>query len=204
MKPTKKDRIINAAMWLSTMFIGLFLFANTVCCVREYIRDKTTIIIKKDNNFAENRKVIFINNPSEFSCNVDFEQCKYNVPTQDLGDWNKLFGFTFLKIETKNPVHVDSARWGWRCINGRIEITPYCYVNGLIIKDKKIFEIKNKTDLAIKIRDLSYDFYIDGELVYSEKFTHKNKKAMVEWPYFGGNNKASNDIVISFFELKII
>lgn len=178
------------------------MFLSIVCCVREYVKDKKTFIIKKGSNFSENKKR-FVNKISEFSCKVDFEQYKYEVPKSDIYDWNKLFGFSFLRLEAKNPVHEDSARWGWRWLNDKIEITPYCYVDSQIIKDKKVFVIENKTDLAIKVRESFYDFYIDNQLVHSEKFNHNKRKVLIERPYFGGNNKAPNDIIISFLNLTI-
>lgn len=49
--------------------------------------------------------------------------CKYDIG-EDQGDINKLFGVGYWFH------HRNSARIGWRYMDGRIEIMYYCYVNG--------------------------------------------------------------------------
>lgn len=136
------------------------------------------------------------------------KDCAYRLD-ENYDQVNKLYGFS------EGFHHWNSARFGWRCIDGEnIEILAYCYVNGeRIIKpmmkcktDSWIFcNLQNKEDKYIfktlDIKNNGFVIYVDK----SKKKSYYNLfKAFIYklFPYFGGKIVAPKDMKIFMVKLK--
>lgn len=136
------------------------------------------------------------------------KQCTYKL-SENYDQVNKLFGFS------EGFHHWNSARFGWRCVDGEtIEILAYCYVNGeRIIKpmmkckaDSWIFcNLQNKKDKYV-FRTL--DIKNNGFVVYINKSTKRSFYTLFKvfiyklFPYFGGKIPAPQDMKIFMVKLK--
>jgi hypothetical protein len=133
------------------------------------------------------------------------EQCLYNLYDEDQHDVNKLFGFSI------GFHHKNSFRFGWRPLldERKIEIVAYDYHDG----------IRQATMPITKVNiDMWYEYVLTYEPTYSrgtkyyvwdeksspitanaERSFYSNRKfglGYVLGTYFGGNEKAPQDIII--------
>lgn len=90
-------------------------------------------------------------------------------------DWNKLFGYS------RGFHHTNSVRIGWRWnpIKQKIEIAEYYYVD------------KRRVVIAINL-----DINLNEEYKYILRLDNGCKLGYMLFPYFGGNERAKNDITI--------
>ena len=171
-------------------------------CVSEVNREKKIYIIKQGNHFSDFSQT-FVKDISEYSANVIFDSSAiYQFGTET--SWNKLFGFAFFE-GLNNPVHEESARWVWRWNQGLLQLSPYCYVDGKVAKNKITITRQLNREIPLKITkyDNSYQFYVDNVLVHTETFTHKKKNGYLQRPYFGGERTAPHNVTIIFYNLTI-
>lgn len=152
-------------------------------------------IIRKNKHYSFHFPSFTLSNKFKQYTIKFFKSCLYSFGNADDNDVNKLVGYTFGMIP--NP-HKNSFRLGWNCINGRISLFSYAYINSeRIIRylcdldtDKSynviIYVIKNK--IRVSIDDEVY--YTGIDVSGLPNFGWKL------FPYFGGNNKAPHDILI--------
>jgi hypothetical protein len=136
----------------------------------------------------------FLGKSMEFEALFDKSAIYSSQQKSNQGDINKLYGFS----DCNSAHHVNSARFGWNCLNGRIAIFAYTYVE------------KNRESVFIKSVDLNtshkYKIEIDGS---KYKFTVDEKTVEMRrgcnssyatgyclFPYFGGDETAPHEIKI--------
>ena len=158
-------------------------------------------LIRKDHHSPRNRRIIF-QSSREFSIVCMFDKsCLYSFADSSARQAvNKIFGYSF-----GSNHHNNSFRIGWRCKDSLIEVLAYWYVKHerfdnllFIIKPGKRFFINakigcEKVVIKYKVADMlpeSIDVIFN-----SEKSILKNW-GYVNFPYFGGIQKAPNDMVI--------
>jgi len=138
------------------------------------------------------------------------DSCMFDLHDEDQWDVNKLFGFSI-----GHHQHGSSFRFGWRPIlsENKIEIVAYEYHDGFRMKTMPICRIKpnkwyrfrvgyypkinrthyvvmdTKTNKLIKDREI-YEFNNDINLA------RKSGLGYTLGVYFGGNEKAPQDIII--------
>jgi hypothetical protein len=127
------------------------------------------------------------------------ESCLYNIEDNDKYDINKLFGFS------RGWHHKNSARFGWNCIDGKINIYAYCYVDGER-KYKEVCSVNILTNYQMSINDFGsfYLFSVYSNRNINEVIIEKNKTTSFGYklyPYFGGNKKSPQKIKILMKEL---
>jgi hypothetical protein len=138
------------------------------------------------------RKVLFTNN------------CLYNINESQL-NINKLFGFSLLYH------HWESARFGWRAMDGKIELLAYIYNNRKRINewDYDILlarvDIDTLYNLSLEIKNNNYQFKIFdefGQLISIREYPCKSnmKFGYLLNPYFGGKVSAPHDMEIQMTE----
>jgi hypothetical protein len=129
--------------------------------------------------------------------------CLYEFPEtdEDIMDINKLFG-----ISTHWFHHTQSARIGWRCINGRtFQILTYTYNNKQRSTPVVLGEVEPDQLFTCSILDLGhfflYSFKAQGD---NAIFITKDRKdklffpiAYYLYPYFGGNEPAPHQMHIA-------
>lgn len=110
-------------------------------------------------------------------------------------DVNKLFGVSDGGFHTRN-----SARFGWRWVDGRLEVMAYTHLNGVFHFEKICdAEIGRVYSGSISLGD-AYSFSCtDGaqaHLVSMERWAPVKGSRYYLWPYFGGDESAPHDITV--------
>lgn len=124
------------------------------------------------------------------------KSCLYTPKDDDI---NKLYGFT----DCNSNVHDNSVRFGWRHNgSGTIEIFAYWYVDGLRGFSKMGETTPDATDqYEIWARDDKYTFRFNGTEFSVRRTKNCEKGLRIRlFPYFGGNERAPDNIVIFIYE----
>jgi hypothetical protein len=115
-------------------------------------------------------------------------------------DVNKLWGFS----EGFNNQY-NSARIGWRWLNGELQLFAYVYVNGTLLRDPisydppfiKSVQIGSEINCSIAISGSGYIFTVDGIVVQTTRGATGTKfRGYQQYPYFGGTLTAPHIINI--------
>jgi len=156
-------------------------------------------IIKKGTHYS-NETVFklknFFNTNNTLQYQVVFDDsCVYELPKEDQGDINKLFGFSIGFNHHKN-----SARFGWSYQDGKINLHAYIYDNG-VRKSKLIDKLNFNSSYLLTLTDLGEEWKFsveNGSNITELKMSklHDFEWGYKLWPYFGGNNPAPHDITI--------
>lgn len=149
--------------------------------------------IKKNRWFSSPRFFLFnfgILREGALHINFDFSpECFYDYP--DDNGWNKLFGFH------RGNVHGNSARIGWRCIDGKIVLSAYCYVKGVRTIEKITeYDIEQHNYATIYETEDSYFFQINGKSCHIAKPKSWYSFRFLSFPYFGGVSPAPHTMTI--------
>ena len=125
------------------------------------------------------------------------DSCMFDLKDEDQWDVNKLFGFSI------GMHHDTSFRFGWRPLlnNMTIEIVAYEYHEGWRLKTMPICEVElNKWyDFTISYNNKSKkSFYFVGDKCFTNnvKLQKNSGLGYTLGVYFGGNEKAPQDITI--------
>jgi len=105
-------------------------------------------------------------------------------------DVNKLWGFS----EGLNNQY-NSARIGWRWLNGQLQLFAYVYIKGTLLRDPvsydppfiKAVSIGSEVVCSIAVSGSNYIFTVDGVVVTTPRGTTATKfQGYQQYPYFGG------------------
>lgn len=110
-------------------------------------------------------------------------------------DINKLFGFS----DCNSIHHENSARFGWRWLEGNLEIHAYVYASGQRESELIGYVDLNKAyNYEIELAANAYVFTLEGFESVSLARTRKCQRGLYYklFPYFGGNETAPQDILI--------
>ncbi|MEP1033539.1 hypothetical protein [Ekhidna sp.] len=120
----------------------------------------------------------------------------YETQTQEnQHDINKLMGFA----DCNSNHHQNSARFGWRWLEGKLEIHAYAYVNGERRTELiGIVDLDQAFDYQLQLTNDHYVFYLQGyDLVKIERNAPCTRGLYyMLYPYFGGDETAPHDILI--------
>jgi hypothetical protein len=115
-------------------------------------------------------------------------------------DVNKLWGFSEGFSNQYN-----SARIGWRWLNGQLQLFAYVYVKGTLLRDPisydppfiKSVNIGSEVNCSIAISGSKYIFTVDGVVVQTARGTTSSTySGYQQYPYFGGTLTAPHLINI--------
>jgi hypothetical protein len=115
-------------------------------------------------------------------------------------DVNKLWGFSEGFSNQYN-----SARIGWRWLNGQLQLFAYVYVKGTLLRDPisydppfiKSVNIGSEVNCSIAISGSKYIFTVDGAVVQTARGTTSSTySGYQQYPYFGGTLTAPHLINI--------
>lgn len=167
-----------------------------------------TITISKGTHKSL-RPISHLVKPADMSKKINFmANCQYQIDLTNQPDWNKLFGYTIglLPAKGKSAVHYNSIRFGWRYLNGFLEVAPYWYSKG----DRHLAETDNLPvvklslgqyyDFKISRSGSTYTLSVNGPNAANKSWQIKNMAtAIFGWSlnfYFGGDCKAPQDISV--------
>lgn len=110
---------------------------------------------------------------------------------QNQDDINKLYGLS----DCGSFHQTNSARFGWRWYNDRLEILAYCYYNG---SRKWSFIGEAALNVfhegRIAFTDEAYVFRINGNSVEMPRACDGVRSGYLLYPYFGGDETAPHDV----------
>ena len=110
---------------------------------------------------------------------------------------NKLFGFSDCNTEHQQ----NSARFGWRWLNSKLEILTYCYNDSeRLMQYLTTLEIGTAYECSIKIKKENYFFSINGATAMVQRGCSESRLRYYLYPYFGGTENAPHDINIKIKE----
>lgn len=198
---------------LLLFFFAITLLSLATSCeqVEETINGEVdrTFIIKAGNHTAEDRPLTRLtNNKLEFECTFD-NSAKYTTKDpKNQTDINKLYGFS--DCGSSNH-HVNSARFGWRWYQDKLEIHAYVYEDETKQDDSDVADSKligtvdlNKTyRYSITISNDEYIFKLGNKPTVTMKrgCTGDSGDKTKLYPYFGGTEPAPQDITIAIKDL---
>lgn len=116
---------------------------------------------------------------------------------------NKIFGFTVGGL-LENSVHKNSFRYGWRIVDGKIEILSYVYIDG-----KREFKVLAKVlpNIHYELRlhrdssEVKFTVFQGGRLIATNNydFTNKYNYGYKCGLYYGGKPKAPHTLKIKIW-----
>jgi hypothetical protein len=183
-------------MWkfqlLFRLIVALSLGALVSGCYSE--EDGLTVYtIPKQAHYSVPRKIEAVTRlPLQFHVKFDSSAIYDN----DSDDINKLYGFT----DCNSTIHKNSARFGWRWHNDKLELWAYTYADGKrdyqFISDVPINEWLS---CRISCTEEFYYFEVDNSpwIVMKRGTTCETGMYLLSYPYFGGNLPAPHDITIA-------
>ena len=136
-----------------------------------------------------------------------FPSCTYRL-SENYDQVNKLYGFS------EGFHHWNSARIGWRCVDGEnIELLAYCYINGQRVI-KPMIKCKPETWVFCNIQNKNSKYVFKALTPNNQSITvsvDKDKKFSVYnlfklfmyklYPYFGGKIAAPHDMSLYIIKL---
>jgi hypothetical protein len=136
------------------------------------------------------------------------ENSRYELPSEDQADWNKLIGIASIRPQLKNPAHVDSIRIAWRYYQGEYQINYYQYVNGrrkfgnpirIATNNRYRFKIaREKNAYFLTVSDYVYNRNM--KLIHATELMHPPTRLQVVLPpYFGGDNPSPKEVAFGLF-----
>jgi len=110
-------------------------------------------------------------------------------------DINKLLGFS----DCNSHHHTHSARFGWRWLDGSLDIHAYAYVNGERITERiGIVELNQAYNYELSFSDRAYYFSLQGypTVTIPRVNTCNYGIYYMLFPYFGGDESAPHKVSI--------
>ncbi|PIB34738.1 hypothetical protein BFP72_04610 [Reichenbachiella sp. 5M10] len=177
---------------LLSIFV-LLLFS--VGCEQEWVEPYQTYTIKKGEHWSTYKQSSLLSDQLNFTVVFD-ESAMYKCEVaENQYDINKLLGFS----DCNSMHHENSARFGWCWTNDQLEIHAYCYVDG----ERKTeligaVRLNEPSNYSLEVTESQYIFKLDQ---YPSVSIDRGRVCNVGvyymlYPYFGGNEKAPQDISI--------
>lgn len=185
----KRNKFLNISMKI-ILLLGLLSFYG--CSKAETPIKKYTI---KQGGQYSNTPYQIVGNTVSYSVKFD-NTAIYKIDSINQYDINKLFGMS----ACNSLHHENSARFGWRYVNGQLEIHAYIY--DMTKRFSQIIDtvsINEWNNYKIVNTGKEYIFTLNNKVfVYVKSNECKSKYNIALWPYFGGNIKAPQDINFYF------
>jgi hypothetical protein len=168
--------------------ISLFLLSS---CNKKDDSGWTIFNIKEGSHSSSN--ALEFTNKSSWNFKFQFDSSAIYKTTDPINQWdvNKLIGLSDDGLHQKN-----SARFGWRWLNNKLELLAYTHYKGN-------FEFEKITDIEIGKEYIGtiqygdeYTFICDGKVVTMRRDKNVPANNYYLWPYFGGDETAPHDIKI--------
>jgi len=155
----------------------------------------TTYLIRKGNNFSDQTgfRSVTVNGTMNFMARFDQSAVYTTIDPVNQYDINKLWGFSEGFSNSFN-----SARVGWAYNNGALRLYGYVYAKG-VRHSREITTVAIGTDVSCSIRlsGSSYVFTVNGVSVSLPRGTTTTRASgLQQYPYFGGDERAPQDIRI--------
>lgn len=134
---------------------------------------------------------------SVITFDVVFDSTAIYTTNDPINQWdvNKLFGVSDGGLHIKN-----SARFGWRWVDGKLELMAFTHLNGLFYFEKITnIDIGKQYTCYLELGD-DYTFTCIGGAtpvtIRMKRWRNVSGSRYYLWPYFGGDETAPHDINI--------
>ena len=155
----------------------------------------TTYLIRKGNNFCDQSgfRSVTVNGAMNFMARFDHSAVYTTIDPVNQFDINKLWGFSEGLSNSFN-----SARVGWAYNNGALRLYGYVYAKG-VRYSREITTVSIGSDItcSIRLNGSSYIITANGVSVTLPRGTTTTRASgLQQYPYFGGDERAPQDIRI--------
>lgn len=163
----------------------------------------TTYTIPSGDHYSGIHFGLFTSTGMKFTAMFDNSAIYQTTSPADQDDINKLYGFT----DCFSLVHSNSARFGWRWYNDKLEIDAYTYVGGGDHISQTVGFVKpnESHDYSIQIQGAQYIFTLDNlpPVTMARGCTSANADGYRLYPYFGGTETAPHQVTIYIDETSL-
>lgn len=168
------------------------IIASLLLCSSAFAIDFT--IGKGDHYSTPLMKKMFRKSKMEFKATFNNTAIYDLNNTEDQQDTNKLFGFS----DCGGSHMENSARFGWRWWNNRLEIMAFTHKNGqFYYKYMASADLNRSYKYSIEISQNKYIFnFNDTQVEMDRGCTDESAKGYLLQPYFGGNQSAPERVTI--------
>ncbi|WP_205500920.1 hypothetical protein [Rufibacter psychrotolerans] len=161
--------------------------------------EEVTFVIRTGDHETTNPFKGLVTSRLAFQVTFDSTAIYQTKDPQNQADINKLFGMA----DCGSFHHQNSARFGWRWYNNRLELLAYSYVAG---KNTSTFitavDLKKPTVCELRLEDNKYVFKVGDKKVEQTRGCTGEGKGYQLYPYFGGDETAPHQINIKLKPLK--
>ena len=172
-----------------TLYIALLLFG----CEQPWDFNERYFIAK--GTHSSGIKAEFLQS-SVLGFYATFDSSAIYTSRTEVNQWdtNKLMGFA----DCNSYHHDNSARFGWRWLEGQLDIMVYAYVDGdRVIEKIGEARIGEPSYYEIQLTNSEYIFYFNNKTINVTRNNDCNKGGYyMLYPYFGGDEVAPHDITI--------
>jgi hypothetical protein len=189
------------------MAVAAGLLFGTACSNVEELADvipakaaskEVQYTIAAGSHHAVNRYQSISKKELRFKVRFDSSAIYTTADPTNQADINKLFGFS----DCGTHHHTNSARFGWRWFEEKLELWAYTYEKGERMSEL-ISEIDlNKTyEASIRATDTAYLFELNDTVKELSRACSGQPEGYLLYPYFGGDEVAPQDIRIWIEEM---
>ncbi|WP_421871169.1 hypothetical protein [Marinoscillum sp.] len=182
---------------MKTLKLLVFVWVAIACSYCEPVVDDPVELytIPKGKHYSSYKAEFLQSDILRFEVAFD-ESAIYTTETEEnQWDTNKLLGFA----DCNSHHHENSVRFGWRWLDGKIDILAYCYVNGeRIIEQIGSTQPNHTNSYEIRLTDTEYQLTMDDKTISIARSKPCDTGSYyMLFPYFGGDETAPHDITIS-------
>jgi len=173
------------------LFIFILITLLTISCNKK--DDENWSIFKINSGDHSSSNSLEFTRKSTWQFKFQFDSSAIYTSVDPINQWdvNKLIGVSDGGLHQKN-----SARFGWRWLNGKLEILAYTHWKGNFEFEKITdIEIGKEYTGTIQFSD-KYIFTCNGTIVEMRRDKNVQTNNYYLWPYFGGDETAPHDIKI--------
>lgn len=185
--------------------VALSFFALSACQTASVapmpadpVPEATVYTIKKGQHSSNAPVKLLTSTTMRFQAIFDASAIYETSKKENQGDINKLYGMS----DCRSDHHSNSARFGWRWFNGKLEVHAYTYLNKA--RQSKLvstIDLNKAYTYEIQLKDNKYVFLLDGQQVELPRHCNGTGEGYQLYPYFGGDEPAPHDIVIAIRDL---
>ncbi|PVY42453.1 hypothetical protein [Pontibacter virosus] len=197
--------LLSIRRFFAAAFLILFMASCEVETTTTTVTDSpvpepasTTYTIPKGSHNAQIQFKFVETSTIRFEATFDSTAMYKTSLPGNQADINKLYGLS----DCETDHHTNSARFGWRWFNNRLEIHAYTYLN----KKRNTAYITavqpNQTNrYELVLGEKEYTFKVNDTQVTQPRYCTSASSHYQLYPYFGGDETAPHNITILIREL---
>ncbi len=173
----------------------MLLLFSLLACETSYYEPYQLFVLPEGKHSKVSKVQTLQSDVLSFKAIFDETAIYTSTSDENQHDTNKLLGFS----DCNSHHHDHSARFGWRWLDGQLEILAYAYVSGeRIIEPIGPISLNEPSNFTLTLHDNAYVFTVNDHpevRIARDRPCYRGIYYML-WPYFGGNEVAPHDITI--------